>query len=557
MPAKLTKHSKMRSKTRLNVSSNRAKSEAQFAYKRGIRLYEAYDPKLKYFMNTKYYKRSDKCNMIVYNGNLYFFKQNVVITVYPLPDDLKPIAQRIQKEKKEGKLETILVQRKERIICEACNARMKFINIDYYECMICGNTYNKNEKKGNAMDLEILKLNAKNEIINLLGENVNDIRVKQEFEMLNNKNFMEILLAKKVTDFLKSNNQYYVVRAMMTNLYVNYLLGITSVNPCDENNYLPYEFLFDSESTNFIYDIMVADEFQPVVMDYIKDLFSNCNSSKGFTKDINGNLKESDYKYNIALDDSINLQEAWNELDNNSIITINILPSSTVTKLNYFINKYGMPEGEYYKENDLNDEVFVKHNLLGMTYEKDYIKYLSLVSDDCYGFNTYAYISSGIHSTNVLNQFENEIIDKHRMHYYPTTREKIYSLCLEYGIDKNVALEICKYARRGIKYRSNNGERWIELYNMLPEPLANYLDNIEYIFPLGHVLELSKMEYLVLYYKLNAPDFYEKMLGDSFDNYSSISEEALDMLLNEAEQNNNYLDIYKIRLFKEYVSINK
>lgn len=557
MPAKLTKHSKMRSKTRLNVSSNRAKSEAQFAYKRGIRLHEAYDPKLKYFMNTKYYSHSDKCNMIVYNGNLYFFKQNIVITVYPLPEELKPIAQKIQREKKEGILETILTQRKERIICEACNSRMKFINVDYYECMICGNTYNKNEKKGKTMDLENLKLNAKNEIINLLGENVNNPRVIQELELLNNKNFIEILLAKKVTDFLKNNNQYYVVRALMSNLYINYLLGITSVNPCDENNYLPYEFLFEKGNANLVYDILVSDEVQPMVMDYIKDLFPKGETSSEYFREINGDLKKLDYKFSIALDDSINLKETSRIFGDDKVITINILPSSIPTKLNYFIKNYGMPTSDYYKEKVLTDEVFINHNLLGIVPEKEYIKYLSLVSDDCYEFNTYSYISSGIHSSNVLNQFENEKIDKDRIHYYPTTREKIYSLCIEYGIDKNVALEICRYTRMGIGYRVKHKERWIALYNMLPEPFANYLDNIEYVFPLGHVLELSKMEYLMLYYKLNAPDFYEIMLGDSFDNYSSISEEALNLLLHEAELNNNEYDILKIKLFKEYLAINK
>lgn len=101
----------------------------------------------------------------------------------------------------------------------------------------------------------IYNINAKEEILNLLKDDLNDERVKQELSQLVDINYIELLLAKLIADYLKENNQSYIVSGI-DNLYIAYLLGITLINPNEEESYIPYEVAFDK------WHISLASEFR-------------------------------------------------------------------------------------------------------------------------------------------------------------------------------------------------------------------------------------------------------------------------------------------------------
>lgn len=558
MSVVLTKHSKKRSRTRLNISSIRTKNDANLALERGVKHNEVYDSKLKWFMNNKYYNHSHKCNMIVYNGNLYFFKKNVLITVYPLPEEYVDIAKKIQKEKKNGDLGIILNQRKEQIICKCCNSRMKFIDIDNYECISCGNLYDM-KKEGKSVE-GILKVNAKEKIFNLLGENLKDERVQKEMEFLTNKNYLEILFAKKITDYLNSENEYYLFRGNINNLYITYLLGISKLNPINDGLVLPYELVLDNglfqKHKSLIFNINVSKGIKSKVVNLI-DQLSESTYSYGILNYGEEKNKILDYKFLIPLDENAKLDDNYFRLDHSNVIEINIFDSDFIDDINYFINKYGMPAIDIKNNDKINENFFVNRMLGGITgADSDFLKkQLSLCDENILNFKTYEYLHSGSHGHNLLEQFKNEIIDSNRIHNYPTTLDALFSLCVEYGLSIKNSTSVCEFVRKGIKYRAANEEEWQKLYNMLPEPLANYLDNTNYMFPLAHSISFCELNYLEMYYKMNVPDFYNRKLGDLIYDFEMMSDDILKEMLIESDKQFDFEYSHKIKLYMEYKNI--
>ena len=112
------------------------------------------------------------------------------------------------------------------------------------------------------------KFDARQYIMNALGNNANDSRVKEELDLMSPKNFMEIFYAKKIADFLKENNEYYIVRGIYGNLFINFLLGITNVDSYE----LPYEFVFDKKDTSFVYEFHVSEAIEPKLINYLDKL---------------------------------------------------------------------------------------------------------------------------------------------------------------------------------------------------------------------------------------------------------------------------------------------
>jgi len=395
---------------------------------------------------------------------------------------------------------------------------------------------------------------AKKEILNILGNNANNERIKSELALLNDKNYIEILLAKKITDYLINHNEYYDVRGVYPNLYINYLLGITKIDPTNNNTLLPYELLFENDKKPLVYEINVSTNIKDKLIKYLNELVNN-TLVMGYYYDDDGNKQEIDFKCFIPLNNDIDLTKDYNfgESDNPNYIKINILGLKNYDDINYFINKYGYPKYDIFSNERIKDEIFEKNNISGLLNKsKNIVNMLKLVNKENMTFDTYVYILGAIHGTNILEQIEGEIIDSKRIHDYPTSRDKIYELCKELGKSHEDAIRIAILSRKRICDRDKYFDEWAKLVEGLPEYLIKYLFKIKYTFPLANLINTAKLDYLEMYYKLNVHDYYEVKLGKYLKIFNKLDKEEIELLTDDLINNHNSNYDNNLRLYLEY-----
>ena len=334
---------------------------------------------------------------------------------------------------------------------------------------------------------------ARQYIMNALGNNANDSRIREELNLISPKNFMEIFYAKKIADFLKENNEYYIVRGIYGNLFINFLLGISDVDSYE----LPYEFVFNKKDTSFVYEFHVSESIEPKLINYL-DKLSMGIMARTSTACL---LPYTDQL--IGINDYINK-------NHNTLIEIGITKLSSLDRLNENIKKYGLPEKSILEDEAINKEIFQKLNLDGITYSntkclKNLIPQCEL--EEC-NFYTYIYLLGIAHGKGISEQMNSKRIDEKTMLKYPTNREDLYNLLLNKGISKGRALEIVYFTRLGKKYRLKNIEKWEILVNSFPKYLKDYLNEIDSIFPKYHLIAFAKMNYLEIYYRILENDVY-------------------------------------------------
>ncbi|RIA77928.1 DnaA-like protein [Anaeroplasma bactoclasticum] len=344
---------------------------------------------------------------------------------------------------------------------------------------------------------------ARQYVLNELGDKVNDPRVREELSLMTDKNFMEVYYSKKISDFLKSNNEYYIVRGFYGNLYINFFLDITdSIEPYD----LPYEFVFDKKEQSFIYDFNVSTSFESKLIDYLNEI-SNGVMVRTTTSCLIPYTNQT-----ISLDD-------YENRNHEKLIEIGIMGMEGLSILNKNIKKYGLPNYDITQNNEISYEIFNKRNIEGITGINTNMlsRLLERCDESTKSFDTYVYLTAGMHGTNVISQIYNSPITEDTIKKYPTTREGLYALLIESKIDKQTALQICEYTRKGRKYRANNKAKWEELTSNITVSLRRYLDNIDGLFPLAHCISFAKLNYLEIFYKLmNEPSNESKTVNDYF-----------------------------------------
>lgn len=328
---------------------------------------------------------------------------------------------------------------------------------------------------------------ARQYIINELGDRVNDLRVKAELSLMTEKNFMEIYYAKKVADYLRDNNEYYLVRGIYSNLYINYLLKITEV----ESSKLPYEFLFIKNDTSFVYEFNVSKQFEPKIVEYLNDVSCGImvrTKTSCLIPYMNQHIKLGEYENRC----------------HDKLIEIGILSLNGLDKLNENIKQYGLPGYDIRDDEQINSAIFDDQNIDCITgTDADDLKCLLIRCDKSLkNFSTYVYLLCGLHGTNVIKQFKEDPIDLELIQKYPTSREKLYEFLLSRGISKQKALLICEYTRMGRNFRERNIIEWDNLTDDITVSLKRYLDNIEGFFPIAHCMTFAKLNYLEIYYKL-------------------------------------------------------
>lgn len=346
------------------------------------------------------------------------------------------------------------------------------------------------------------KIDARQYILNELSNNINDPRVREELSLMNDKNFMELYYVKRITDFLKANNEYYIVRNVYSNLYINYLLGITDIEPND----LPYEFVFMKKDKFFRFDFNVSVSFEPRIMDFLNEIS-------------NGIIVKTITSCLIPYTDQIISLEDYVNKNHEKLIEIGIMGMEGLSILNENIKKYGLPNCDITQNNEISYEIFNNKNIDGITGINTNMlsRLLERCDESIKNFDTYVYITAGMHGTNVISQIYNSPITEDTIKKFPSTREGLYKLLIESKIDKQTALQICEYTRKGRKYRANNKTKWEELTNNITVSLRRYLDNIDGLFPLAHCISFAKLNYLEVFYKLmNERSNESKTVNDDF-----------------------------------------
>lgn len=355
--------------------------------------------------------------------------------------------------------------------------------------------------------------NPKEEVLASLGGHLNEPRVQEEIACLSFLNYAEIYVAQKISFYLKCYGFYYVICTDVNNLYICYLLGITEVNPLDENNPLPYELAFLHSSKSLSFEFRVPPKAISQVRRYISDLSNGYAVNEVARKD-DGSFKTLEHSQLIPLKDNLNLKKGRCELNDNDYIRISTLPLDFLNDLSHFIQKHGIPQLTL-ENNKYIIEDFFSNNIKGISSLKGsgIGKYLGKCSKDVESFSTIAWIISGIHGTNVIEQVKVDKITQDIIKKFPASREQLYYLVQQLGLEKEKALKLIEFMK-SIKYRYNHFEEWNSIINSLPEYLQKYLNHIDYIFPLSYGLAFSKAAFWEGYYKYNAKEFYDVKYKD-------------------------------------------
>lgn len=100
----ITKHSKKRCKERLGLSKGDTNKMAEKAIEFGIN-YRDTSGSLRRYMSYLYESHNKEANnIILYNREVYIFNNKKLITIFHVPNQYYSTCDKIQKRKKEGKI---------------------------------------------------------------------------------------------------------------------------------------------------------------------------------------------------------------------------------------------------------------------------------------------------------------------------------------------------------------------------------------------------------------------------------------------------------------------
>jgi len=98
----ITNHAEDRFKERVGLPKRLAAKNAALALERGITHAEA-TGKLRHYFDKLYMAQETANNIRIYCGNVYIFSYDTLITVFPLPQSLRKIAEKIHREKRDSR----------------------------------------------------------------------------------------------------------------------------------------------------------------------------------------------------------------------------------------------------------------------------------------------------------------------------------------------------------------------------------------------------------------------------------------------------------------------
>ena len=97
----VSRHGRKRTKDRVGLSKGLAEKNAERAFKDGLKHGELKGNLYKY-VTSLYFKHETANNIRVFHRNVYIFCDSTLVTIFPLPGNLVPLADKLEKRKKGG-----------------------------------------------------------------------------------------------------------------------------------------------------------------------------------------------------------------------------------------------------------------------------------------------------------------------------------------------------------------------------------------------------------------------------------------------------------------------
>ena len=99
--ATVTRHGRKRSRERLGIPSRATERNAERALEKGLRHGET-DGRLHRYLDKLYLQTGNGNNLRVWAGYVYIFDGQALITVFPVPQELRKAAEQQQKKRRPG-----------------------------------------------------------------------------------------------------------------------------------------------------------------------------------------------------------------------------------------------------------------------------------------------------------------------------------------------------------------------------------------------------------------------------------------------------------------------
>lgn len=273
-------------------------------------------------------------------------------------------------------------------------------------------------------------------------------RCEKEIDILYEINLL--FLIEHLYKFKKENkNVRYHFRGTLNNLLVLYVLGISWVNPLEYN--LPYELFNDSDIK---VDIISEPSF--LFINYLNKQVNDFKIVHGFF------VKENIREINNFLENRY-LILPCGYLDNKMLLRFNDM------NLLETINDYRDYEVKYMtiridEKDIIRSNKVCLDNVLSNNFEKELVKILKPKT-----MSDFVKIKSIGHGTNVWNDNQDKLVKEKKIDIKNliASREDILEYLLNHKIEKDKALEIVKFIRKGKSLKFP--DKWNEYVEIMKE----------------------------------------------------------------------------------------
>ena len=293
----------------------------------------------------------------------------------------------------------------------------------------------------------------------------------------------------------KRNNEPYLIRGTLADLYVLYVLGILHHDPIKTG--CCYQACLGATTRmnkTLLCDIEFRHEFIPVISKYLENIekdikvFHYCYSVENDQPQyspssrllIPSRINESDYYQIMESKDNMKVAIANNDKSFPVGVRFNLLSSNNLSLLKHFQDKYGV-----------------------IDFNVSFPSFVEVISDPLF----YSSCINNIFSQRKIQNF-NDVIDLigllHRTTINPTQlgdsfpdRETVYFFFKYFccPLDKD-AFILMEDARKGVFSRKN----YNNIKSLLPNVVIKELNNIKYLFPRGHSAEIAYLQILLSSY---------------------------------------------------------
>ena len=330
----------------------------------------------------------------------------------------------------------------------------------------------------------------------LYGNNVEQTILKRynaEMEIICNQKLEDVfMVAHLIAKKMKEDNQIINITGCASALFINYLLGISDINPIDYN--IPYETFIGIKGES-------TPDFELVVnWKYL------IGPLKRYAEELLG-------KERVIVSAPTNYIKL--ELLMKDNLKINIIAGDFPTLLRYLEEITGI---KYHEINLNNNEI---SKLLEMEDISLILGFQSKTSKQIFtdinpkNIEHLVKAYNLIHGTGIWSNNIENLIKTHNINELPCSRDDILLYLISKGIDKDVAYNIMEFVGKGKHLRDNAKFKKytkVMIKHNIPKWYIKSLEKIKYMFPTSHTYNVIIQNLYIAWYKLHYPNEYEQVM---------------------------------------------